>query len=390
MRRDGKCVISAETSGNAVVVAATIEVQCQKWDDAQHQYREWEPCETKPLPNGKIGLLLAHDVCAQPPCAAQGQLRHADKRFDTALDSAGRATIDLSDFQPNSAFATDHTAQVIVYGKSCTDRSRTPIDLSAAPLYATWQEATVQRTAQLATRRDAVLQEQDKTQAARDRQKTECEHGSAEACFALGQSLSTMSLEAGGAFNPGVAYLRRACDLKYQQACVTIAGLRDAKANRAAEADAAVAARELEPFKERCTRKDQAACLLLGFASKCQQGISEGCDSMGNAYVGGVGVSKDLARTKTYWLRACDIEPRRCIAYGVKFQSTPAFAGSEQTAQEFYDRACRGDAEQCAIVGVMYRDGKGGVPRDASKARSYFDRGCKAGAPTSCRSLNGI
>ncbi len=50
-----------------------------------------------------------------------------------------------------------------------------------------------------------------------------------------------------------------------------------------------------------------------------------------------------------------------------------------------YDRACQGgDADGCAMVGILYFKGEGG-PRDAARARHYLDLACDSGSGGGCR-----
>ncbi len=189
--------------------------------------------------------------------------------------------------------------------------------------------------------------------------------------------------------------LQAACDLHYAPACQALPEAERAALQELGSAPTSGGAPGKAPalpnfvgdsaaLKTRCTSGDNGACAVLGFVTRCQQGNAEGCDSTGNVYLSGTGVTKDLNKTKTYWIQACTMEATRCAGYGIRFQNTPGF---QQNAQVVFDMGCQGDASQCVTVGALFLQGSGGVPRDTSKARAYFKRACDAGVAAGCQAL---
>ncbi len=160
-----------------------------------------------------------------------------------------------------------------------------------------------------------------------------------------------------------------------------------ARSQQAADDESKALAADLAELKGRCTKGAPPACAVLNFVARCDQGVSDACDSAGNAYVGGVGVAKDLDRTKSYWLRGCRVSPARCAGYGIKFNNTSGVHGSRETAEEFFELGCAGDASQCVTVGTLFLRGAAGVTQDRTKARAFFQRACDAGVASGCQSL---
>lgn len=246
------------------------------------------------------------------------------------------------------------------------------IDISASPLYVQW----------LAANGSGPTDAQKR--AALEKEKTDCAAGVVRGCSLAAMHSDNRAEQLG--------FWRRGCSLGNQSDCSMArdfdpSNVQTSSSSSTASADASVIATDLRALGTRCKNGENSACAVMNFATQCQQGLSSGCDSVGNAYVGGVGVTRDLNRAKTYWLKACQSASTRCAAYGIKFYNTTSFPDHERTAQAFFDMACQGDAEQCVVVGTLFLRGTGGIPRDQQKAHDYFDRGCKAGVAASCQSL---
>jgi hypothetical protein len=56
-----------------------------------------------------------------------------------------------------------------------------------------------------------------------------------------------------------------------------------------------------------------------------------------------------------------------------------------------YQKGCAdGDGSDCNMLGLRYRAGEGGLPRDPAKAAEAFQRSCDLGTPIGCRNLAGM
>lgn len=210
--------------------------------------------------------------------------------------------------------------------------------------------------------------------------KGECDGGNAESCFQAAKWLaardtgSAMGLSV--AASQALSYMRKSCELGYQAACDAVQNAHLEPTQRLPRQD--TMEQDAAALQDRCKRGDNAACVVFQSVSKCQQGLSQGCDSAGNAYLGALGGTRDVGKTKSYWRRACEISAPRCSGYGVQLLRS----GEQEAAFQMFDTGCQADAEQCAVIGALLRQGP-----NAAKARDYLEKGCNGGSGTSCQML---
>jgi TPR repeat protein len=184
----------------------------------------------------------------------------------------------------------------------------------------------------------------------------ECQHNSANGCFALGTLLN------GGKGLPrdpvgAGRSLKHACDLGLESACSSVVSM------VATDGDAVL----LQP----CMRGDGASCYMLGslyyggqgvsrnfeysaklFEQSCTAGFTRGCGQLGESYLFGEGVPKDMVK-----------------------------------ARETLEKACNGGyGPACFNIGIMHRQGIA-APKNESLAQASFRRGCDLGNPTACQAL---
>ncbi len=380
----------------------------------------WEACGDKPEADAELRLSAPIFV-------------HDDPALRSKTDADGRATFDLTNVRVASRSRVDDKVEGEVrYFAPSGGQAWKRFEVSKLPLFATWKADAEKRRADEAAedraKREAELVKVKEDCAAGDkrrcteadflRNKIDCRAGSAQACFAGAQDMERRLRECTGAA-PGrdtwcpmgskslrlsgqSEFLKAACDLKHAEACAlrpkVEAALAEVDAEndaRSAQATAQRAAAESTPdfggdagpFQDRCKRGAAAACVVMKSIAECQQGLSNGCDSAGNAYLGAMGVTKDLERTRKYWMHGCRIDASKCAAYGIRFHNTRDFPANEKRADEFFDQGCAGDPRQCAMIGTIYQRGAGGVRPDNAKGRAYLERGCQAGDATSCMTL---
>lgn len=206
-----------------------------------------------------------------------------------------------------------------------------------------------------------------------------CNAGKADACFDAAKWMAAH--DSGSMLGPSVmasqalSLMRKSCELGYQPGCDAAqnAHLEPTQRSQHNTMDEDAAS-----LRDRCKRGDNAACVVFQSVSKCQQGLSEGCDSAGNAYLGALGGTRDVSKATAYWRRACEISAPRCVGYGVQLLR----AGEQAAAFRMFDTGCEGDADQCAMIGTILRQGP-----NAAKARNYLEKGCNSGSAKSCQIL---
>lgn len=425
-RREGKLILTAKLDGAAVVAVLVRETLCRDRAPVRGAVvvvgaargrgsgGSWEPCGVSPVAGASLELGM-----------------NTPTKLVQSTNSEGMARFDLSGVEPTLELVRKQQAGVFVKEGAVLPAI---VDISSCPLMAGWKETvgTAREAADkaAAAKRDphgvkarvAAMSVEELRRvvkerlAAAPRAKDQPDGWDDEVLRAVldrgcGNALDLQDAEV--CYQKGVYFaefdknpiraralagqlFKMSCDKGYAMACKRSEIARWEADQRRLEQQAVAApvgppapafTRDLANFKVRCVGGDRAGCVMMTSIERCQQGVADGCDSAGNAFVGIVGIPKDLAQTKTYWTRACQLNAALCAGYGVKFFNTRGLPGNEQTADEFFELACRTDAAQCTTVGSMYRAGAGGLPRDESKARSYFERGCKGGAAPSCLSL---
>ncbi len=118
-----------------------------------------------------------------------------------------------------------------------------------------------------------------------------------------------------------------------------------------------------------CDGGDPYACARLAVAVERGE-IAPGTGAVSDAFI--------------LWRDACYDEPRFCDDFANISLSGDANRTDMTEVAGLFAEACEvGEGRGCRAVGQMYRDGVG-VPRDADRARNWFERGCGLGERGSC------
>jgi TPR repeat protein len=184
----------------------------------------------------------------------------------------------------------------------------------------------------------------------------QCQHNSANGCFALGTLLSDgkrISRNPIGAARS----LGRACDIGSQDACTSLVSL--------------VASDGETVLQQPCNQGDATSCFMLGslyavgqsvarnpehsaalYRQSCEAGFMRGCGMLGEAYISGEGVPRDMIK-----------------------------------ARQILEEACSGRyAPACFNVGIIHREGIE-TPKNLPLAQARFRQGCEMGYKDACKAL---
>lgn len=129
--------------------------------------------------------------------------------------------------------------------------------------------------------------------------------------------------------------------------------------------------------------------------NKAQQGDADAIGSVAYAYEQGLGTDKNLSQAVEWYKRAAEYgDSAAYSAIGMIYREQPGieeegvlgklkgYLGSgavqqdDKMAREWFERGmAAGDSRSFMELGVMYRDGLGGLPQDEEKAKWYYDKG---------------
>src|SRR6266851_2876439 len=125
-------------------------------------------------------------------------------------------------------------------------------------------------------------------------------------------------------------------------------------------------------------------------ADACVRGSGGSCRIVGDKYLKGSGVPKDVNAAIAYYTRGCFTDPDSCVALGVLRLEGREVPKNESEALALFRNACsRGSWNGCSDLGMMYQKGQGGVA-DPAFGADLFRKGCEREDPlyrtiTSCR-----
>lgn len=180
-------------------------------------------------------------------------------------------------------------------------------------------------------------------------------------------------------------YLRRACRLRHDLACVFLG-------NFYAEG--------------RGVLKDPRVAHAL-YGQACQAGEPLGCTWLGRSFESGAAGYKGAGNAHEYYAKACKRgEPSACSGLAVLYlrrgrkiaaksatseyerdQRARASKAHFTTARLKAYRACAlGQPEACAVLGTLHSEGLGVAP-DPKLARAYFAAACEGGVKPACETL---
>lgn len=214
-------------------------------------------------------------------------------------------------------------------------------------------------------------------------QRSHCLAGASDACLDVAW-LAQNGLGGSEGFEVAAA-LRRACDLG------EIAGCRQLVAAIAGEPVSGDVRRDKALFDlltDAGQLENQGSQLLPTLVRACDLGDGRSCFLLAQAYRAGLGVPRDLGRSRHLLERSCTAEwPAGCAALGqVLFRGAgvPRDVGG---AADAMDKACAGgEPASCADLGVMLQRGLG-VPQDPDRGGVLLGRACALGLDAACQAL---
>jgi hypothetical protein len=184
----------------------------------------------------------------------------------------------------------------------------------------------------------------------------ECQHNSANGCFALGVLLN----EGKGVPRDPIGASRsfkRACDSGFASACAGLVGLVETDGDGV--------------LQEPCDRGEGASCFMLG-----------------SLYYGGQGVSRNLERSAALFQQSCTAGfTRGCGQIGESYLFGEGVPKDVTKARQILEKACDGGyGPACFNVGIMHRQGIE-TPKNETIAQARFRQGCDLGYRNACESL---
>ncbi|MBW2523175.1 MAG: sel1 repeat family protein [Deltaproteobacteria bacterium] len=169
-----------------------------------------------------------------------------------------------------------------------------------------------------------------------------------------------------------------------------------------------------------CKKKDACACgrLVDNFSKghgverdakstvargklACEYGDPATCETLGDIYLNGfpVDVGKDPGAAKKYYQRAFDLRKQGCDAenlahcafLGRLYEGGVGVDASADKAISLARRACEGgEGLGCSLLGLWYRQGRPGIPKNPRAARDAYQQACKQGRPEFCREAKAV
>jgi serine/threonine protein kinase len=116
----------------------------------------------------------------------------------------------------------------------------------------------------------------------------------------------------------------------------------------------------------------------------CTDGSWEACESLGNIYLHGDGVSQDLSRTISLYTKACNESSAGCVNLGIMYKNGNGVIQDRLKAAMLYSKACDSDsADGCYFLGMMYMIGEG-IEKNNERARELFKKSCSMGEEHAC------
>ncbi len=123
----------------------------------------------------------------------------------------------------------------------------------------------------------------------------------------------------------------------------------------------------------------------LGALTKaCESNSRTACKKLGDAYLRGRGVPKDIAQGRALYAKSCQLRLiSACTRAGALFAATGRNTDARK-ARRYYERACdAGRAPACGALSKLWASGKGGTA-NARTAGAFANRACKMGHQPSC------
>jgi TPR repeat protein len=134
-------------------------------------------------------------------------------------------------------------------------------------------------------------------------------------------------------------------------------------------------------------------CVAQMLSAACAQGDPRGCGFAGRLWLDGKGLEKDVDRGLRMLTRACDGGVSLACLVGSRYLGDANAEGSGPDRSDVQHRfemeySClSGQGDACMQVGLLFRLGDEGFPRDFAQAVVAYGRGCNLGESRSCNNL---
>jgi serine/threonine-protein kinase len=117
----------------------------------------------------------------------------------------------------------------------------------------------------------------------------------------------------------------------------------------------------------------------------CERGDGAACNSAGQRYALGEGVTKDERRAFERYKRACDLKLAvGCVNLGSLLFDGDGVLKDETLGAHLFSQGCEaGVPKGCWNLSVAYARGRG-VPKDPTESFAYAERACTGGARVGC------
>lgn len=133
----------------------------------------------------------------------------------------------------------------------------------------------------------------------------------------------------------------------------------------------------------------------------CKHGDPATCETLGDIYLNGfpVDVGIEAGKAKQYYQRAFALRKQGCDAgnlahcafLGRLYEGGIGVDADAEEAVTLARRACEGgEGLGCSLLGLWYRQGRPGIPKDPRRARDAYQRACKQGRPEFCREVKAV
>lgn len=129
--------------------------------------------------------------------------------------------------------------------------------------------------------------------------------------------------------------------------------------------------------------KNDYANAALPLEKECRSGSPFACGALGDMYLLGSGVDKNISYGTKLISKSCDLHPGLgCIQLGDIFLN----ANNYKKAIQYYSKACYGSKSGCYQLAKIYYDGKG-VKLNKLKAIDLFKVACENYGKDACVDL---
>ena len=130
-------------------------------------------------------------------------------------------------------------------------------------------------------------------------------------------------------------------------------------------------------------RREDPAKAAARYDQACKGADVPACSRLGEMLLAGTGVTEDATRAMPLLHKACVEGWMRAGRRGTRVRDEARPPSGPEVAAAMLRGCDGGDADLCASLGAMYRDGFG-FTVDAERAFDFFKRGCSAGSKFGC------